>query len=88
MRFKNSVPSSKKTPCTSVARIGWLMQFNQYYYVYSEDHLKCINTFRRQNAELVNVKAYYAQSYYRALKGYRDGQFPKWTEYIILKPGP
>jgi hypothetical protein len=37
--------------------INWLMLFKEIIAVYSENHMKLINTLCGQNADLLNVKA-------------------------------
>jgi hypothetical protein len=44
MLFKNSVPTSKRTPHFTVTKINWLTLFKEIITVYSENHAKPINT--------------------------------------------
>jgi hypothetical protein len=61
--FKYSVPTSKKTQPISITRPQLVNA------VYSQNHMKPINTFCGQNAELLTVKAGGTYSYDWALKG-------------------
>jgi hypothetical protein len=45
--FKNSVPASQKTHCVSITKT---VQFSEKTAVYSENHIKDINTLCRQNS--------------------------------------
>jgi hypothetical protein len=54
--FKNSALASEKTQHISIAKISWLTLFREVIGIYSENHMKCINTVDRQSAELLIVK--------------------------------
>jgi hypothetical protein len=42
--FKNSVRTSKRTPHFTITNINWLMLFKGIIVVYSDNHIKPINT--------------------------------------------
>jgi hypothetical protein len=42
--FKNSVRTSKRTPHVTITTINWLMLFKEIIAIYSENHVKPINT--------------------------------------------
>jgi hypothetical protein len=42
--FKNSVRTTKKTPHFTITKINWLTLFKEIIAVYSENHMKPINT--------------------------------------------
>jgi len=44
MLFKNSVRTSKRTPHFTITKINWLTLFKEIIAVYSENHMKHINT--------------------------------------------
>jgi hypothetical protein len=66
--FEHSFRTTKKTQSVVVTRISWLMLFKEIIAVYSESHVKSINTFRGRNAELLIVKADSKYSYHKVLK--------------------
>jgi hypothetical protein len=47
--------------------INWLMLFEEIITVYSENHMKPINTLCSQNAKLLSVKADGTHNYHWAL---------------------
>jgi hypothetical protein len=55
--FKYSVRTAKKTQPITITKISWLMLFKEIIAVYSENHVKPINTLCEQNSELLIVKA-------------------------------
>jgi hypothetical protein len=55
--FKNSVRTAKKTLLFTITKINWLISFKEIIAVYSENHMKIINTLCGQDAELLVVKA-------------------------------
>jgi hypothetical protein len=57
INIKNSVSTSKKTQGVSVTKVNYFMLFKKIIDVYSENHVKPINTHSGKNAELLNVKA-------------------------------
>jgi hypothetical protein len=67
--IKNSGRTSKKTQHVSITKINYLMLFKEIIAVYSENHMKPINTLCGQNAELLIVKECGTYSYYEASKG-------------------
>jgi hypothetical protein len=44
MASKHAVPTSKETQRISITKINWLMRFGEKITVYSENHIKLINT--------------------------------------------
>jgi hypothetical protein len=42
--FKNSVRTSKRTPHFTITKINWLTLFKKIIAVYTENHLKHMNT--------------------------------------------
>jgi hypothetical protein len=66
--FKNSVPISKETQHISMIKINWLVLFRVITDIYSENHMRPINTLCGQNAELRNVNVCGTCSYPRALR--------------------
>jgi hypothetical protein len=42
--FNNSVRTAKKTQCITITKINLLMMFKEIIVVYSENHMKPINT--------------------------------------------
>jgi len=44
MSFKNSVRTSKRTPHFTITKINWLTLFKKIIAVYTENHLKHMNT--------------------------------------------
>jgi uncharacterized membrane protein (DUF373 family) len=52
--FKNAFPIS--TQYVSVVKVSLLMLCREIIAVYSENHMKPINTLCGQNADLLNVK--------------------------------
>jgi hypothetical protein len=51
------------------------MVLNKLFILYSEIHMKQINTLCGQNSELLNVKAWGTYSYHWTLKGLRTSLF-------------
>jgi hypothetical protein len=66
--FKNPVITSKKIQHVSITKTNWSVLFKKIITVYSEDHMKLINTCSVSNVELLIVKAGGIYSYYRVLK--------------------
>jgi hypothetical protein len=58
--FNNSVCTAKKTLHFTITRINWLMLFKEIIAVYSENHMKPINTIE----ELLIVEAGGTYSYH------------------------
>jgi hypothetical protein len=56
MIFKNSVRTAKKTQHFTITKINWLTLFKEIIAVYSENHMKPIDTLCGQNTELLIVK--------------------------------
>jgi protein involved in temperature-dependent protein secretion len=56
MLFKNSVRTSKRTPHFTITKINWLTLFKEIIAVYSEHHMKAVNTLREQNEQLCLLK--------------------------------
>jgi hypothetical protein len=52
-----------------MATISWLMLFKEIIAVYSEEHMKHLNTLCGQYAELLNVKVGGAHCYHWVFKG-------------------
>jgi hypothetical protein len=48
--FGKEVPTSYRTNCISIIKSSWLMLFSEIVAVYSQNHLKHINTFYGLNA--------------------------------------
>jgi hypothetical protein len=67
INLKNSVLTSKGH--ITIAKINWLMLFTEIFAVYSEYHMKPINTLSEQNAELLNAKAGCSYNYHWPLRG-------------------
>jgi hypothetical protein len=67
--FKNSARTAKKTQHFSVTKINLLMLFKKIIAVYSENHMKPINTLCGQNTELLIIKVTSTHTYHWALKG-------------------
>jgi hypothetical protein len=55
IRYKNSALTSQKTQLVSMTMINWLMLLKEIS-VYSENHMKHIDTLCEQNSELLIVK--------------------------------
>jgi hypothetical protein len=60
----NHYSASKKTQPVTITKINWLMLFKEIIPVYSENHMKPINTLCGQNTELLIVKAGGTYSYH------------------------
>jgi hypothetical protein len=45
--FKNSVRTSKRTPHFTITKLNWLTLFKEIIAVYTENHMKLINTKHR-----------------------------------------
>jgi hypothetical protein len=56
MLFKKSVRTSKRTPYFTITKINWLTLFKEVIPVYTEKHMKPINTLCGKTAELFIVK--------------------------------
>jgi hypothetical protein len=65
MLFKNSVRTSKRTQHFTITKINWLTLFKEIIAVYSENHMKPINT----KWGLLIAKADGTYAYHSALKG-------------------
>jgi hypothetical protein len=70
MLFKYSVRTEKKTPDFTITEINWLTLFKEIIAVYSQNHMKGINTLCGQNAEVLVIKAGDTYSYHCVLKSY------------------
>jgi hypothetical protein len=68
MLFNNSVRTAKKTPHFTVTKINRLTLFKEIIAVYSEYHMKHINTFCGQNAEFLIIKAGGTYSFHQDFK--------------------
>jgi hypothetical protein len=66
--FNNSVRTAKKTQLFTITKINWLTLFKEIIAVFTENHMKSINTLCGQNAELLVTKAGGTYSYHWALK--------------------
>jgi hypothetical protein len=72
MKFINIILKNQLLPQrkhVSITRISWLMLFTEIIDIYSENHIKIINTLCGQSEELVNVKTCGIYGYQFALKG-------------------
>jgi hypothetical protein len=68
--FINSVRTSKKTQYVFIAKINWLMLFEEIIVVYSENYTGHTNRFtlRRHNTQLLNVEGGGTYMYHWVLK--------------------
>jgi hypothetical protein len=65
MLFKDSVRTSKRTPHFTITKINWLTLLREIIAVYSENHVKPINT----KYSITDCQADGSYSYRSALKG-------------------
>jgi hypothetical protein len=68
LNTKDSVRTTKKTQHFTVTKISWLTLFKEIIAVYSESHMKPVNTLCGQNAELLIPKAGGTYSYHWNLR--------------------
>jgi hypothetical protein len=64
MLFKNPVRTSKRTPHFTITKINWLTLFKEAITVDSDNHMKPMNTFCRQDVELLAVETDCTYSYH------------------------
>jgi hypothetical protein len=57
MLFKNSVRTSKRTPHFTITKINWLMLFKEIITVYSDCESHTNPRKKKQNGQLLIVKA-------------------------------
>jgi hypothetical protein len=57
IKFKNPVPTAKKTHCISVTKIIQPMMFSETMAVYYENQMKALHTICGSNAELLSLKS-------------------------------
>jgi lipoate-protein ligase B len=69
MMFKTSVPTAMKIQHVSNTEVTQLIYFREIIAVYSENHMKLINTLCGKHAELLDVKAGGTYTYHCVLKG-------------------
>jgi hypothetical protein len=64
-----SVRTAKRTQHFTITKINWLTLFKEIIAVYTENHMKHMDTLCEQIVELLKVKAGGTYSYHWALKG-------------------
>jgi hypothetical protein len=84
--YKNSVRTAKKTQHFTITKINWLTLFKEIIAVYTENHMKHINTLCGQNSELLNVKVGGTHSYHR-VKSRKERQFLEYKLSFTKRQG-
>jgi hypothetical protein len=72
IRLKPEIQFLPKTRHVSMTMISCLTLFKVIIVVYSENHMKSLNTLCGQNAKLLIIKAGGRYSYHWALKGWKS----------------